>query len=541
MAKGTAGRATGQGRHHARPSQLASRVACCACALLLLPASARAQAQKIQPPSDLAEASIEQLMDIEVTSVARKQQKLSRSAAAIYVITQDEIRRSGSTNIPDLLRMVPGVDVAQIQGDRWAISIRGFNDVYSNKVLVLIDGRTVYTPITSGVYWDAMDVPINDIERIEVIRGPGGSIWGANAVNGIINIITKSANETQGFTLTASAGSEEITDDEARYGGKIGKKGYYRVFGRYFAYGGLRNAQNEEAADSWLMRHGGFRTDWNLSHNDSLMIQGDIYQTNQGEPLQTLLVNQNFASRTLNDHYQGGGGDVLGRWGHQFSSRSQTSLQFYEMNYYHNDGGGTQRTNTIDFDFQHHLQVGSRQDIVWGLGYRYSADRITPGFQYSVDPAERNYSLYGGFFQDEIRVSDAILFTLGSRFEHNAFTGFEIEPSARLAWAINDRQTLWLAASKAIRQPSRNDQGIDVDLYTFPLPGNQLGSAPCWAIPACARSSCATMKWGTASWPAQMFHLTSPPSIASITTWSPPSLTPRSWSLYRPRPMSISR
>jgi len=379
------------------------------------------------------------------------------------------------TNIPDLLRMVPGVDVAQLQGDRWAISVRGFNDVYSNKVLVLIDGRTVYNTITSGVFWDAMDVPLNDIERIEVIRGPGGTIWGANAVNGVINIITKTAKETQGLTLTAGAGSEEITDDEARYGGKIGKKGYYRVFGRYFAYGGLRNAQNEEAADGWLMRHGGFRTDWDLSNKDSLMIEGDIYQTNQGEPLQTLVVGQNFASRMLNDQHHGGGGDVLGRWEHTFSSHSQTSLQFYEMNFYHTDDGGPQRINTIDLDFHHHVEVGSRQDIVWGLGYRYTTDRVSPALQYMLTPASKNYSLYSLFFQDEIRVSDAVRFTMGSRFEHNAFTGFEVEPSARLAWAINDRQTLWFAASKAIRQPSRNDLGFDVDLYTFPLPKNQLG------------------------------------------------------------------
>jgi iron complex outermembrane recepter protein len=177
----------------------------------------------------------------------------------------------------------------------------------------------------------------------------------------------------------------------------------------------------------------------------------------------------------LIDQHHGGGGDVLARWDHTFSSHSQTSLQFYEMNFYHTDNDGTQRVNTVDFDFHHHLEVGSRHDIVWGLGYRYTTDRVAPALQYTLNPPAKSYGLYNLFVQDEIRLSDAVRFTVGSRFEHNAFTGFEIEPSARLAWAISDRQNLWFAASKAIRQPNRNDQGIDVDIYTFPLPNNQLG------------------------------------------------------------------
>jgi iron complex outermembrane recepter protein len=447
------------------------------CLVVVLLAAAATAARAQQPPTaaELSNKSLEELMNIEVTSVSRRAQKLSRTPAAIYVITQEDIERSGAVNIPDLLRMAPGVDVAQVDANRWAISVRGFNDVYSNKLLVLIDGRTVYDPVFSGVYWDQNDVPLDDIERIEVIRGPGGTVWGANAVNGVINIITKSARDTQGLTLTAGTGSARTSDAGPQYGGKIGKKGYYRVFGDYFSYGNLSNAQHKDAADGWLMRHGGFRADWNLSGRDSLTVEGDIHQTNEGQTITTGLVSPLF-SRTFNDKVTDTGGSVLGRWDHTFSSRSSTSLQFYEDHETRLDSGVDEHLDTADFDFQHHLVVGSRQDIVWGLGYRYNDDHLGPGFFAAFNPAQRGYSLFSGFLQDEIRLTDSVSLTLGSKLEHNAFTGFEEEPSAQLSWAIDANRTLWLSASKAITQPGIEDENVAANLGVVPLPGNQLAS-----------------------------------------------------------------
>jgi iron complex outermembrane recepter protein len=226
-------------------------------------------------PADLTNASLEDLLNTQVTSVSKKDQALFKAAAAVFVISQEDIRRSGATNIPDLLRMVPGMDVARVDANTWAISIRGFNARYSNKVLVLIDGRPVYTPSFSGVYWDQQDVPLEDIERIEVIRGPGGTVWGANAMNGVINIITKSSKETLGGLVTAGTGTEESAEGLIQYGGRIGDAGTYRTFGRYSNTESSTQTNGDNGADAWHNFHGGFRSDWTLSPRDSLTVQGD--------------------------------------------------------------------------------------------------------------------------------------------------------------------------------------------------------------------------------------------------------------------------
>ncbi len=248
--------------------------------------------------TDLSQASLEDLMNMQVTSVSKKEQKLSKTGAAVFVITQEDIRRSGATNIPDLLRLAPGVDVAQVDANRWAISIRGFNDQHADKVLVLIDGRSVYSPSFSGVFWDMVDVPLEDIDRIEVIRGPGGTVWGANAVNGVINIITKNAGATQGGLVSAGAGSQDRADTLAQYGGQIGQGGDYRVFGRFFDIGNSVFPGGGQAADGWLAGHAGFRSDWNLSPRDGLTVQGDFLKTDESQTLTTLFSN---ASATHED------------------------------------------------------------------------------------------------------------------------------------------------------------------------------------------------------------------------------------------------
>lgn len=434
-------------------------------------AQGQAQSQNQTNSQDIYGESLEDLMNIKITSVSKKPENLSRTPAAIYVITQEDIERSGARNIPDLLRMAPGVDVAQVDANRWAISIRGFNDLYSDKVLVLIDGRTVYTPIFSGVYWDQMDVPLNDIERIEVIRGPGGTIWGANAVNGVINIITKSAKDTQGASATLGAGSAEKTDDEVQYGGKIGKKGYYRVFGHYADYGSLNDAAHRSDLDAWQLWHSGFRADLNPAGKNSATLEGDAFTTDAGGLSTTGFKPNALNTEIYDDKVANTGGSVLAKWSHTFSPRSSASLQFYDSYYSRVDSGFPEKLNTADFEFQNHISLGSRHDVVWGLGYRDYNDDLGQGLFVTFNPAEKNYGLFSAFFQDEIRLTDALRLTVGAREEHNAFTGFEDEPGARLSWAINDKQTLWMSASKADRQPGRLDTDVMADVAVLPLPG----------------------------------------------------------------------
>jgi iron complex outermembrane receptor protein len=420
-------------------------------------------------PIDLSKLDMEDLMNVKVTSVSKREQSLSRTAAAVFVINREDIRRSGATNIPDLLRMAPGVDVEQIDANAWAISVRGFNSRYSNKVLVLIDGRTVYTPSFSGVFWEQLDMPLEDIDRIEVIRGPGATVWGANAVNGVISIFTKSAKDTKGGLITAGAGSQVHALGLVQYGGAAGQDGAYRAFGKAFDVGKSAMADGSSAADHWMRVHGGFRADWDLSGQDSLMVQGDLFANEASQTRRTSLVATPF-DRIFNQGLDAAGGDVLARWDHTLAGGAQTSLQTYYDTYRRTDMGVPEELRTFDLDFQHHLQVGDRQDIVWGLGYRVSTSGLSPGYAITFSPPSRTDSLYSGFVQDEIRVSDSLWFTVGGKLEHNAYTGIEAEPSVRLAWSPpSGAHTLWAAASKAVRQPDRVDTSIQTDLETIPL------------------------------------------------------------------------
>jgi iron complex outermembrane receptor protein len=428
------------------------------------------------PPASLAQFSLEDLMNVNVTSVSRKEQKLSETGAAIFVITQDDIHRSGAANIPDVLRMAPGVNVAQVDANAWAISIRGFNSRYSDKILVLIDGRSIYSPAYSGVLWDQINVPLEDIERIEVIRGPGGTVWGANAMNGVINIITMSSKATQGGLIVAEAGSKE-SGGLAQYGGKTGSVGTWRAFGSYSNTDSSINPAGGAAADGSHDFHGGFRADLKLSPGDTVMVQGDVYQNAEGQTLTTVLSDHLPVLATFNDPITVGSGDLQARWTHTLQNGSDTSLNVYYNHVNRYDQGFVQNLNSFDIDFQHHLAVNSRNDLVWGLGYRLTDENITAGYSIVWVPPQRTDSLYSGFVQDEIKLTKSVRFTIGTKLEHNAFTGFEYEPSAQLVWAPNDRQTIWLSASQAIRQPSREDVGIQFDESIIPLGGGNFGVA----------------------------------------------------------------
>ncbi len=431
------------------------------------------------PARDLTQFSLEDLMNVRVTSVSKKEQKLAKTGAAIYVINQEDIRRSGATSIPDLLRMVPGVDVAQIDSNQWNISIRGFAAA-ANKVLVLIDGRSVYVNTFSGVFWDVIDVPLEDIERIEVIRGPGGTVWGANAVNGVINIITKHSRDTKGGLVTAGAGSKETAAGLAQYGGDIGSQGTYRAFGQYANVDNSTFSGGQPAADGWHEWHAGFRSDWSLSSRDTLMVSGDLLTSAAGGTMTATFPDAPPRQAEVNRRLTNISGNVLGRWDHTLANGSDTSLQFYYNGLQRDGEAGVNLSNSsADVEFKHHLAAGGRNDIVWGLDYRVTSDDVRPvaSYAFRINPPHRTDNLFGAFMQDEIRLSSSVFLTLGAKFEHNAYTGFEYEPSAQLVWTATDRHTFWASAARAIRQPARTDFGAQANVGTVPLPGGGVALA----------------------------------------------------------------
>jgi iron complex outermembrane receptor protein len=425
---------------------------------------------RASPQNDLTQVSIENLMNMEVTSVSKKEQKLSQVAAAIFVITQEDIRSSGALNIPDLLRMVPGLDVAQINANTWAISSRGFNLQFANKLLVLIDGRAVYTPLFGGVNWDTQDVPLEDIERIEVIRGPGGTVWGANAVNGVINIITKKTADTLGGLVTGGGGTQAQEFGTLQYGGKIKDDTSYRIFTKYFNDGHLTDLNGQNGEDDWHLLHAGFRVDSTLSKEDSLTSQGDIYTGDEGS-----IIVHSVLSPVENINVERlaplSGGDVMTRWDHIFSSRSDMTLQFYFDRYTRDGPEASEDRNTFDISFQNHIAVGARQDLIWGAEYRHSADQTVGTIDQAFVPANVSGELFDAFLQDEITLKpDRVDLYIGSRIEDSYFSGFDYEPSARLAWTPSNRRTFWGAISRASRTPTQRDVGIDAVLAAIPGP-----------------------------------------------------------------------
>jgi iron complex outermembrane receptor protein len=426
------------------------------------------------PPADLTQLSLEDLMKVKVTSVSRKEQSLSKTGAAVFVISQDDIRRSGMTNIPDLLRLAPGVDVARVAANTWAISVRGFNDRYSTKVLVLIDGRSIYNQEFSGVWWDQQSVPLEDIDRIEVIRGPGGTVWGANAVNGVIDIITKETKDTHGSTMSAAIGSQDAGRGFAQYGGALGDKVNYRVFGNYFDVEKSGLADGRDAADGWHGAQGGIRADLNLTGSDTLTVQADVYRAKEGETITTVLSSAGFQSRTLNEPIQAETTNMQGRWNHTFANGSETSFQAFYSDLYRVDQA-TDDQDVYDLDLQYHFKMGLRHDLVSGIGYRRTTLDYDGFYNYAYNVPELSSNLVSTFLQDEIKLSNTVALTVGSKFERNSFTGFEFEPSAQLVWAPSERRAVWFSAARAIRQPSWFYSNSILDASSFPLDGGGLG------------------------------------------------------------------
>jgi iron complex outermembrane recepter protein len=415
--------------------------------------------------------NIEDLLNIEVNSVSKKAQKMSEAAAAIYVITPDDVRRSGATNIPDLLRMIPGMDVAQINANSWAVSVRGFNHQFTDKVLVLIDGRAVYSPLLGGVNWDTQDVPLEDIDRIEVIRGPGATVWGANAVNGVINVVTRKAEDTTGGLISGGGGSEGQAYGMLRYGSSIGKRVNYRVFGKYRSYGILPEFDGEPGHDSWNLGHGGFRADATISRKDWLTMQGDLYTGREGGTIIHIYSVDPPVTDDQTVRFGLSGGNILGRWKHSFSGRSETTFQFYFDNYARLGPEASEKRNTLDFDFSHHLAWGSRQDLVWGLGYRRTWDKTAGTIDQAFTPPDTQLHLFNTFVQDTVALDPGRVFlTVGTKLEDSYFTSFGFEPSARVAWTPSHWQTFWAAVSRAERTPDRRHEGLVAALAAIPDP-----------------------------------------------------------------------
>ncbi len=418
--------------------------------------------------SDSTDLTLEQLVNIQVTSVSKKEQNLNDAAAAISVVTGEDVRKFGITTIPEALRLVPGMDVAQINSHEWAVSARGFNGQFANKLLVMVDGRSVYGTGFGGVVWGVQDIVMEDLDRIEVIRGPGATLWGANAVNGVINIITKSAKDTQGTLITAAGGTIDRPVAAVRYGGRLQTNLFYRVYAKGFNRDGLVETGGPDAPDDAREIQGGMRVDWEPSEENRVTLQGDYYYDRFVE-------NQDLPSLTppyganINEVNHDRGGNVLGRWTHELPGNSTLALQAY-YDYAHNEqAGAVQTCDTIDFDGQHRFALGSRNDVVWGLGYRWSASKLRPSFFVAFNPAQKRDELFSWFVQDEITVlPDRVKVTIGSKFEHNDYTGFEFEPGARVLWTPTERQTVWAAVSRAVRTPSLSELYERVNLQVFP-------------------------------------------------------------------------
>ncbi|OQW41689.1 MAG: hypothetical protein A4S08_02270 [Proteobacteria bacterium SG_bin4] len=447
---------------------------------LLITASSLAVAQNKPADNQFLNLSIEELMNVKVTTVSRTPQKLTEVASAIFVITQDDIRRSGATSIPDALRMAPGVQVERVGTDKWAVSIRGFNGVYANKLQVLMDGRSVYSPIFSGVLWEQQDTLMEDIERIEVIRGPAATSWGANAVNGVINIITKKAADTQGTLFTAGGGSFEHGFAGARYGGKINDETPFRVYAKGFSRGQTQASTGEHANDQWHSARGGFRVDHQRGI-DQFTLQGDVFSNYDGS---TLDYDARYLSAPPGGQMRGHneGGNIRFRWDRTFSEQSSIMLQtYYDRHRSQLLPIGKFDAESFDADLQYRFSLFDRHQLTWGAHYRLYHNKVFDSPLLTFSPRDQTNHLIGTFIRDDITlIPDRLLFTIGSRFEHNDFTGMEIQPNARLMWTPNPENSVWIAVSRAVRTPSRaeNDSKIDITPFLPVATGLALSSLP---------------------------------------------------------------
>ncbi|MCX6344583.1 MAG: TonB-dependent receptor [Armatimonadetes bacterium] len=429
----------------------------------------------------LADMSIFELLNVEVTTTNKHGEKLLDAAAAVYIITGDDLRRMGASSIAEALRLVPGVQVGRVTSSKWSIGARGFCDVFSNKLLVLMDGRSVYSPLFSGVLWDVADTMLEDIDRIEVIRGPGAALWGANAVNGVVNIITKSAVQTDGKYLVYGFGGDLTKLQGLRIGGPVGKNSHLRVYAKGMAYDNLRNITNQECSDSWDQDRSGFRFDYNPDENASLTVMGDAYNASAWSDYSIGEVTTPPFKSSLISNTNSSGSNMLVKWSKAGEQNNKSTLQFYYDNAKIQDPVmfGEDR-ETYDFDYQRETHPSGGTVFIWGLGYRHSISDTTNGQIVTFKYRQVTDNLYSFFFQNDQKiVPDKLRFILGAKLERNDYTKYEFQPNARLAWTPSSNMTLWGAVSKAVRTPSIADF---YSIYNIIAPPDEFGRARIYTI-----------------------------------------------------------
>ncbi len=429
----------------------------------------------------ILEMDLRELTQIRVTSVSRRPQKLSDTAAAVYVITAEDIRRSGATTLPEVLRMVPGVEVARINASTWAVTTRGMNGRFSNKLLVLVDGRSVYTPLFSGVYWEIQDIPLEDVDRIEVIRGPGASIWGANAVNGIINVITRSAREDRGWLVSTTGGTEERARALVQYEGRVGREVHGRVYAQYRLVDEGEEARGVGAEDGRRSLRAGGQVEWEGLGPDQWMLQADAYKGTQEiayvDATQRVMGIAGASIPVLEDDVRTRGGWVLTRWRRLFSGFSELTVQAYWDRTVRDEPLLTETRDTLDLDVQHVIRIGTHHDVVWGMGFRWTRDSLTPSPAISFSEDREIDRLWSGFVQDELSLAgDALRLILGVKVERNEYTGTEFQPTARALWKVSSGFSLWGAVSRAVRTPSRTEDDGNILIGYLPPGGLALYS-----------------------------------------------------------------
>ncbi len=456
----------------------------------------------VEASADYFSMDLEELMQIKVTSASRRPQCLSDVAAAIFVITPEDLRHSGVTSVPEALRMVPGIEVARINSSNWAVTARGFNNRFANKLLVLIDGRNIYSPIFSGVSWEEQNLLLDNIERIEVIRGPGGSLWGVNAVNGVINIITKKARDTQRYYAQVGGGTYDKAFGAIRYGGKMGRDAFYRFYLKGLDRGNFKTASGRDARDGWQDFRSGFRMDWSPISGDILRSSGDFSLETLNNNYLLPSMSPPYSKQHLNDT-EVHTGDLLINWQHKLVGASRFSLKgYYDWNHA-NDFILRYRTEALDLEAQIYLAMWNRHDFTIGAGYRHISSRMQGSWYITFDPEVQQDDIYNAFIQDEVSfLGDRLALYLGTKIEHNPYTGLETQPSIRLLWKARANQTFWAAISRAVHTPdiatssAHTPASVIPPSFPFQRPvtvylrgNNHFGSEILWAYEAGYRAS----------------------------------------------------
>lgn len=419
---------------------------------------------------DLTELDLADLVHVEVRTVSRKTVEVLDSPAAIHILTREDILSSGVTTLAGALRMVPGLDVARIDSSTWAVSARGFTSQFANKMLVLVDGRSVYSPLFAGVYWDVQDTLLEDVDRIEVIRGPGATMWGANAVNGVINVVTRSAAETEGGHLTTLAGNEERGMAALRLGTAVRDDLFVRAYAKYVDRDERSRPTGGEAHDAWSVSRAGFRSDWLPGSRDTVTVQGDLYDGDAGQTTVIPILEPPWQS-VLDEDVDIRGAYVSAQWVRETGAEAESALRVYWNRTVRREEVLSEERTTFDLDYQRRRRAG-RHDLIWGTQYRTTRDDIDNSFDTSLTPDATRHDLWAAFVQDEIRlVDDRLRVTLGSKLEHNEFTGWEHQPSARLLWKLDGRRSTWAAVSRAVRSPARGFTDVRINQEAFPDPG----------------------------------------------------------------------